>query len=95
MERAILQAIAEGNSTTSEIVSTAHKIIQEKNYSELSFFLLRLVLLRLLQRDEYIKKQSATSYVITPAGKAYLLSPYNSEQVAANYVRNLIKQVRK
>lgn len=95
MEKAIVEALAGGASDTTEIVQVAHETLLKKNYQEVSLLLLRLTLLRLLQRNEYIKKESATAYAITPEGREYLKSPHSVDELGANYVRNLIYKARK
>ena len=92
IEKAIIKVIAEGAVTTPEIVSKAREILLKKGYEDVSPLFLRLMTLRLVKRNEYIKKESATTYAITLEGKAFLESPLNCEELGANYIRTLISQ---
>lgn len=91
IEQALLRAIEGGAATTQDIVAAAHDTILKKHYDDMNPFIIRLHLLRLLQRGDCIKKEFATAYAITEEGREYLDSPHSKEELAANYVRNLIQ----
>lgn len=95
MEKAIVQAISEGATKTPEIVDAAHDKILKTLYRDVHPFEIRLNLLKLLQREDFIKKESATEYALTENGREFLTSPNSANELAANYVRNLIDQVRR